>query len=473
MTLSIKSIGGVGNEIPTVTNLRVTTFDVETIDIEYKVEDVELTICRHYLYLNGSKREITKSVGYESSSNIFKYQITGLKVNTTYTIQIGASDGLDEGLSQAVQQKTKNSVIYGVRVMKNNSNPATCCTYIDSAVGIIPANSRGFGGWKDKFPFNKLRIVGLKNGEVVGTVNPENKKHYLGGIRVPDDVDIMVEFPKVYWKVNTISNGYEIRISEGKFDGADCYAHKVGGVEKSHIYVGAFLGSVQGGKLRSKADTVVTNRYSLSDYRTYAHNVGSGYEQLTWFTGKMLQILYLIAFRNLDSQKAFGMGGCAADNDRNMAGTTFDKGWIYGDTSDYYQCTCLFGVEGLWDMFHCLIDGFLYNSSNHVLVNMQNRNFNNNASGYQDLGSFNLLSGHTAENFTDVLTTNELVFVPTKNGGSDTTYYCDFGIVAKNSQYCLGGGNFAFPEWSGIFAFEGDGNFEAQPSQCARLTYLG
>lgn len=204
MAISIKSIGGTINEVPKVSDLKVTAFETETIDIEYRVEDAELTICRHYLLLNGAKTEITKEVGYESSTNIFKYKITGLKMNTPYTIQIVASDGYDEGLSKAVQQTTQNAIIYGVRVMENNTNPESCVTYIEQAVGTTPANSTSLGGWEDKWPFNKVRMVGFKNGKVTKEINPYQKLYYKEGSAVQHDEDVMVEIPKVYWNFSSL-----------------------------------------------------------------------------------------------------------------------------------------------------------------------------------------------------------------------------------------------------------------------------
>lgn len=155
--------------------------------------------------------------------------------------------------------------IYGVRVMENNSNPNSCCTYIENAVGVNPANSISLGGWTNKFPFNEIRIVGFKNGQVTKEIKKDNKAQYTDGSTVPTDVDVMVEIPKVYWKFTNIINGYELRISNYKVDSTwDCYAHKVGGVEKDHIYVGTYLGYNEGGKLRSRSGVSPTVNQSLT-----------------------------------------------------------------------------------------------------------------------------------------------------------------------------------------------------------------
>lgn len=308
MAISIKSIGGTINEVPKINDLKVTVFDTDAIEIEYKVEDIELTICRHYLLLNSKRTEITKEVGYEQENNMFRYKIKGLNRGMTYTIQIVASDGIDEGLSKAIQQTTKNIQIHGVRVMENNSNPFNCCTYIEEAVGVNPANSTSLGGWANKFPFNKIRIVGFKDGKVVKEIKKDNKDQYIDGSTVPNDVDVMVEIPKVYWKFTNIENGYELRISDTKLDGYDCYAHKVSGVEKDFIYVGAYLGYVESNKLKSRSRVAPTSSVTPTNLRIYAQSNGSGYQLWNWYTLILLQILFLIAYKKSKLSNGFRYG---------------------------------------------------------------------------------------------------------------------------------------------------------------------
>lgn len=468
MAISIKSIGGSFNEVPNVTNLKVTAFGQNTIDIEYKIEDVELTICRHYLYVNGGKKEITKEVGYESDTNVFKHKITGLKMNTPYTIQIGASDGLDEGLSKAIQQTTKNYQLFGVRVMENNSNPSTCCTYIEDAVGISVATPTSLGGWADKFPFNKIRIVGFKNGTVTKEIKPSNKTQYTDGSTVPTDVDVMVEIPKVYWKFTNITNGYEMRISNYKIDSSyDCYAHKVGGVEKDFIYVGAYLGYNEGGKLRSKSGVSPTTSATLTHFRTYANNVGSGYQQWNWFTLLLLQNLYLLAYKNLNSQNALGYGYVNRNSNKTNTGGTNTKGMVFGETGGKQQM-CFLGIEDFWGNLYQFVDGMKLNGYN-IMVATNNKSFNNSASGYENVGKTSSLGVRIDK----VAHTNKGGFFPMSTNGSDTTYYCDFGS-ADSDCFGITGGSKADGLGAGAFCLSVGYSASGQDSFVgSRLVFLG
>ena len=464
MTISIKSIGSIINESPSVTYLKTTNFNFTTISIEYKLENIGLAICRHYLYLNGEKKEITKEVGYESNENIFKYQITELKADTIYTIQIEINDGANETQSKVIQQSTKKPTIYGVKILEDNSNPFTCATYIEKATGMSSANSTSLGEWENKWPFNKIRIVGFKNGKVVKEIKKENKKQYIDGTSVLNDVDVMIEVPKIYWKFTNIENGYELRISNAKIEGSDCYAHKVGGVEKDFIYVGAYLGHYENGKLRSRSGVSPTTDTTLTTFRTYANNAGNGYQQLNWFTLMLLQILYLITYKNLNSQAALGQGISQAS--KNNTGGADLKGFVYGSNNQNEQI-CFLGIEDFYGNVFQSIDGIYCDKNYNILINNDNKDFSNNT---ENIYKHKLL---TLGSISKVHHTNKSGFLPLENTGSSSSYYSDRGIVKENS-FLRFGGSWSFGTPVGAFCFYLDTDVSSKISSLgSRLVYLG
>lgn len=465
----VGNTGGQKNASPEIRNLRTDgTITPTSFTIKYIAEDFENTILRHYIYIDGEKKEITKDVGYEKSNNEFNYMIDNLSMGTTYNIRIEVTDGIDTVRTENLAITTLSHLIYGVRVMENNSNSETCCTYIESAIGTQPANSTSFGGWRDKFPFNELRIVGFKNGQEVGNgINPQNKKHYWGGYVVPADVDVMVKIPKIYWKINNIENGYEILISKGKFDGSDCFAHKVNGVEKDYIYVGAYLGSVENGKLRSKADIAPTISQNINQMRNYAHANGEGYQQMNWFTLALLQNLFILAFKNLNSQSALGMGVCSLSYKLNT-GATFDTDWMYGTQNKRKQIVFL-GMEDFYGNIWQFIDGIFIDESYNILITPDNKTFNDNGSGYKNIGTVEYTSG----NISKVLHTNEGGFLPIEGRGSTTTHYAD-SVTINNNSMARFGGDWAGDLKNGAFSI----NISCKPNTQttfigSRLCYLG
>ncbi len=462
---------GKGNNPPTIRNFRQEG-EIEStfFDVKYIAEDFENTILRHYAYIDGRKLDISRDVGYESTNNEFTYRVNNLNLNTKYQIQIEVTDGIDTVRSDTISVTTANYQIFGVIVMENNSNPNSCCTYIEGAVGTQVANSTSLGGWANKFPFNQIRLVGFKNGKVIKAINPNNKTQYVGGGTVPSDVDVMVEIPKVYWKFTNISNGYELRISNYKVDSTwDCYAHKVGGVEKDHIYVGTYLGYNEGGKLRSRSGVSPTVNQSLTQFRNQARANGSGYQQWNWFTLLLLQNLYLIAYKNLNSQQALGQGVCNANSKVNTGGTN-TKGMVFG-SSNKTQQVCFLGVEDFYGNLWQIVDGMYCDGSYNTKVTPDNKTFNDNGSGFKNIGRF--VSSYSSGKTSKVAHSSEGGFFPKEFSGSDTTYYCDYGDV--NSGYFGASGGY-FGNGARVGAFFLNGNWGASASNSklsSRLVFLG
>ncbi len=437
MTLSIKSIGGIINEVPKVSNLRVISFDTKSIDIEYKVEDVELTICRHYLLLNGAKKEITRDVGYESDTNIFIYKIPNLNRDTSYTIQIMASDGHDEALSEAVHQKTQGANIFGFRIYERNSNPSSAVVYTEGAVTVSPATTDSLGGWENKWPYNKIRIVGFKNGVVVKEIKKENKAQYIDGTSVGNDVDVMVEIPRIYWKTEQHSGGYEIKISDMQIDSSwQCYAHIKQSKILDYIYIGAYKGSEISGALRSvKGQTPVASK-TIGQFRQMAWNRGDGYNQNNSNWVKLLRILFVLAFKTLNSKEVLGTGVIGNAATPKITGGTYNKGMVYKSKNTNEQ-NCFLGIEDVFGNLYEFVDGIFCNSNMEILEASTNCNFNDNHSGYTSQGRISQISGSGF--IKTVYSTQGLLFLPKEGNGSESTFYCDDGVNTANKNMFFGG----------------------------------
>ena len=132
-------------------------------------------------------------------------------------------------------------VTYGVKIALNNSNPETSVTYTDDAVGV----GSGWNNWKDKQIFKDIRPCLLKEGIVQYYLN---RDHYskkengedstlAGGI----DGDVMVEFPKIGYKMYNDSNYQYIWVTENPNAEGFCYLSHSLDTENDcdKIYIGA------------------------------------------------------------------------------------------------------------------------------------------------------------------------------------------------------------------------------------------
>ena len=446
INISGAAMQGSSNDKPFILNFRHDgEADLDSFVVKYTAKDNNNQILKHYLLLNGERTDISKAVDCTNINREFTYTVTGLKAGTTYNVQIEVSDGFDVAKSQVLKISTASYKIYGVSVDTSNSNPANAVTYIEDAIGVTPAKNGNLNGWADKWPFNEVRLVGFKAGKVTKEVNPTNKTKYKDGTTIPADVDVMSEIPKIYWKVTTSGNKYEIRICNQKLDSNyKCLAHLVGGAEKDFIYIGAYLGYVENGKLRSKSGVNPTASTTLTNFRSYARAVGSGYQLDNWHPLTLRKILYLIAYKNLDSQTALGKGNTGSGSKKNTGGTN-TRGLYYGSTNVAEQ-VCFLGIEDFYGNLYTWVDGMYYNGN--IMVTPDNKTFNDSASGFKNVGSTPNLS--TYGYVKNVVKTAEGLFFPSDLGGSTSTYYSDSGNVASGC-FSVHGGSYGIGDNAGAF----------------------
>ena len=459
----------VGNK-PIISNLRSEGEPtLSSFIIKYIAIDNDNQILKHTLILNGQRKDISADVSCEQINREFTYTVSELDPGTKYNVQIEVTDGSEPVLSDIITVTTSNIQNLGIKVMTNNSNPKTAVTYIEDAIGISQAKNGNLNGWKNKWPFNKIRIVGFKSGSVIEEINPQDKSKYISGTSVPNDVDVMVEIPKIYWKVTTIPNGYEIRISNVKKDSDyKCLAHLVSGVEKDNIYIGAYLGSVENGKLRSRSGATPIANTTLTTFRQYAQAVGSGYQLDNWYPLVLRKILYLLAYKNLDSQTALGRGYVDGNSNPTNTGGTNTKGLYYGSTNGKEQ-VCFLGIEDFYGNLYTWVDGMYYNGN--IMVTPDNKTFNDSASGFKNIGS--TTNWNSGGWISDVVKTTEGLFFPYGKNGSTNTYYSDYGRV-HSGYFSIHGGSCGNGAYAGAFLlYVTYGASGSNSSIGGRLVYMG
>lgn len=437
--------------------------------IKYQIENLKSQNIKHFIYINQNRTEITDNVIYDEEKNEYTYKLTRLESSTMYSVQVEILN-LDElSKSEILYATTQAATIFGVSISLLNSNPSTCVTYVEDAIDIQPANKTDLGGWKNKFPYNQIKLVGFKDGKETKDINPTNRSYYTDGSSVPPNVDVMVKIPKVYWRFLNTSNGYELKISSKKIDDRwDCYAHKINGIEKEFIYIGAYLGSISNGKLRSTSNVPPKVSTTLTDFRKYAQANGDGYQLWNWYTLILIQILYLIAYKNLDSQSAIGYGYTEV-NSTTFTGGTNRKDLCYGSIDGSIQM-CFLGIEDLWGNCRQIVDGMKTDNNYNILVTTDNKNFNDTGANYKNLGK---LSSVSTGYISDVSHTNESGFLPSKFTGSTNIYYCDYGKFYINC-FATSGAVYSDRTNGGIFSLNIESYFsDSSNGVSSRLCFLG
>ena len=363
------------------------------------------------------------------------YEINGLTNGTTYYFALfpyadtGATNSSEENRLSGTPQPYKKMTI---QIDLSNSNPATCATYADDAVGMT-AGSREWDDFFGHYP------VLLKNGVEVGKLNPDNFAQFEDGsvadITSGNAGDVMIAFPRRGLTISTRDSLLTISMTDDP-DNTDFEynAHTRGTTAKDVFYLGAYKGYVASSKLRSLKGKTITASQTIGTFRTQAQANGSGYDQSGFYQLVFRQAMYLLKYKNLDSQTVVGRGYVDGNSAAIATGGTETKGMDWGETTGK-QHMKLFGLEDFWGNAWEWIDGCVTNSTRNILT--ATNSFNDSGSGYVDNGQ-----GATA-NIGSYMSkpqgTTKTGFLAKEVSGSNSTYFCDYASLYASCVAIFGG----------------------------------
>lgn len=306
---------------------------------------------------------------------------------------------------------------------QSNSNPLTCVTYEDDAVGM----TKGSSEWDNFFD---VKLVLFKNGQEVR----ELKDSELNGLSLTDG-DVMVKFKRMGLNMRTVGDKVYVTMTDNPNNSNfKYYAHTRGTTRKEAFYLGAYLAFLDGSKLRSVAGRKPQDSKSIANFRSFAENNGQGYDLCGFYQLTLLQAMYVLKYGNLDSQTALGKGLSGGNQDTaNMTGATNGKGADYGTSSDTQQMRFQF-IENFYGNRLWAIDGIATDSSCTIFTATDN--FNNNRSGYKNTGITGAKNGGY---LGKVHGTSELGFIGKEFNGSATTYYSDYSYIGTDYSLFFGG----------------------------------
>lgn len=350
-----------------------------------------------------------------------------------------------------------------VRIDLSNQDPETCITYADDALLMTVGDS----AW-DAF-FGHYPVL-FKDGTEVGRLDRNNFTQFENGAAADiisgDAGDVMIAFPRRGLQINTVGNILTISMTDDP-DNPDFeyLAHTRGNTRKEKFYLGAYKGYTVSSRLRSLSGKKPTSSQKIGTFRTQAQANGAGYEQSSFYQLIFRQAMYLLKYKNLNSQDAVGKGNTNLTSLMNT-GSTDLKGMDFGETTGKLQMK-LFGLEDCWGNIMEYADGIVTDSMGNVLTTTHE--FNDNGSGYVNTGQWaaTTISGYMRRPQGTVRTG----FLPKLGGGSEVTYFCEYCTLAASS-IAKHGGYYNSPN-SGIFSMRvADGASTSNSIVSARLMYL-
>ncbi|PIC73352.1 fibronectin type III domain-containing protein [Sporosarcina sp. P17b] len=450
------------------------------IIIRYKIGEYPTSVTDGYLAYEGD----SETVIVKNLINDEEYYFRAFTVSVKNTMN-------DTLSGQTLTMLPARDSKFGVKIDTTNANPESALTYIDGAVESIPAQtvitltgydsggkptyskSFSYGSWRKRFPFKDIKPCLFSNGKVVGYLDPYDFTKFDDGTTSTNNGDVMIEFPKIYWKIERVGTDVFVRYSKFQLDSSyKCLAHMRGTVEKDFIYISAYQGYTVAGKTKSMTGVSPTNGKFTNEFRTLAKANGAGYEMVTYHQLLMLQVLFLVMFKNRDSQTALGKGLY----DENLpsirvgrTGALDKKGMFWGDTMTTMDRVKFCGIEDLWGNLDCSLDGISVKRDGSIVV--ANTGFNDNYTGYDIYPSNFIANARNHGYVSDVTGTTEVGFVAGKLNGSQTTHYADVCSVSLENNVSNIGASFGGEDGSsmGMFRLTVDGG--ASLYKTSRISY--
>lgn len=439
-----ESIGGVGggvSKLPPVKNIKIIPKN-KSLGITWEDPDDTNWVGTKVVYKIGSypqnptdgtlvvdNKEKNKYKNNEISANSLtngtRYFFTFFPYDRKGKFNNDAKN-LAEGVPQGFRFMTITKQI-------NNSNPERSLNYEGDATNMSP----GSNDW-DTF-FGHFPCL-FKDGKIVGKLKRDDRTKFEDGS--PADItsgnsgDVMIAFPKRNLKIETTTSGLKVVMTDdlSTSGGFETNAHLRGTKTKEYFYIGAYLGSLQNGKLRSLSGQTPYTNITIGEARACAQRNGTGYDQLAFYQLIYLQAMYLLKYKNLNSQQVIGKGYTGGNAGLIKTGGTEQRPMDWGESSGRNHMI-LFGIEDFWGNGVQWVEGLYCDKNRNIVTTTEN--FNDSATGYYyrtNIGTTNI-NGF----ISDVQGETKTGFIIKNGGASGTTHFCDFGAVHATSFPYFGG----------------------------------
>ena len=339
----------------------------------------------------------------------------------------------------------------------SNSNPGTCVSYADDAIGMTADQWDSFFG---HYPCL------FKDGMEVEVLDRNDFSKFSNGrtadITSGNAGDVMIAFPRRGLKISKSGSKVTISMTDDPNNpDFKYYAHQRGDTRKEVFYMGAYKGYHDGSSLRSLSGKVPTANITIGTARNYARANGSGYEQSAFYQLLFRQCAYILKYGSLDSQTAVGRGYVDDQDMYPYTGKTGEAN-AYGmdcekirqtnpnymtDGKHHVKC---FGVEDFWGAIYEWIDGLVTDTSNprNILTNTDNFQDDGKGKGYMSTPSG--ISSSASGYMKEPQGNTEAGFVIKAGSGSSSTYFADYAYL-YGGYVASAGGSWDDGDYAGAF----------------------
>lgn len=360
-------------------------------------------------------------------------------------IPVASHEEVDELYARYVDSVFPKPVTYALTVDESNSDPESAVVYVDNTAG----HGIGWDAWKDEPIYRDIKPCVVKDGEVQYYLNPDDYTQKADGspaVITGGDGDVMVEIPKCGYNFSRTDDGLlKIELTDEPEKEGFCYlAHSLEDENDcDYIYVGAYLASGSSDGVHSYSGATPYTSVTLTNFRSYVKKSGDGYQPLSFYVWTLIQVLYLMAFKNRDSQTAIGRGDDSISDKASVTGYA-DKAGMCGlgetVTSVNYRVAKCLGMESLWGYYSQWCDGIgVIASPKIIFTDFTNFQASSTISRYRYQCQTSITSNITSQYIKTVQGTNNGGFVvSTTVTSSSTKNWCDYG--GMTSTFAVVGG---------------------------------
>lgn len=346
---------------------------------------------------------------------------------------------------QAVQQNTADIAeikekmkvhVYGVR-RKLANNSSSTWERIEDAVGLVANAQKGSTAvqnsfdnlypWSDIISYNydvKSQRITAYYGEPTFKFDGSNG-------------EVLTRIPE-FWYKRTRDDTYEyVYIADGK---------KEGYIKSEQFSVGRYTMSGSNSRVYSKSGVAPLVSDTITNFRTYARNLGDGFGQLDWHYF-LFQILYLVEYADYNAQDKLGKGVISKEwtgsfNGVNSGGCD-SLGMKSGTLNDDGQHSMIYrGIEDIYGALWQFVDGI--NIKDYKAYISQNSNdyaVDKFDGSYKALGYTNCSTTGQYQSAVGYDANNPIIDFATAVGGASNTYMTDY-------YWCAEGNRIALVRWS-------------------------
>ena len=372
---------------------------------------------------------------------------------------------------QEFQQWTRNIItkkmapVFGFHISDSESDPASKATPLVDAVGMTPAamnytsGAFDYGSWGDVWFVEDTKPCILNQDRTIQHyLNKNNYAKNLAGDDVTIDenltgANVMIEFPKIWYKVVPDSTGYgaDIYLSPVKVDDdfVDYAYIDYQGLHKEHFYMPAYNGSLINDVYDQSAVRRSCTSKTAQQEIDYAKANGAGWYRPRKDAGEIQLINFLLMQMGMstDTQTTFGRGIDTGDEEafnayRTGVGNT--KGMFWG-SNDGTQLVKVFGIENWWGLQWRRYAGEVLDNGKRLIKLCYGNedgstatDFNIDGSGYVDVG---VTPSGTSGYISSMKFTKSGMYSAVSSG-SASTHYCDgqWFNNAYHTFYAIRGG---------------------------------